>query len=834
MKKRILSVLMCLMVLATLFSACSQTQKPGLPDTDEGKDMGDFYDELILNNGDKEVYANFVLHVHSDDSRDISISWQIESERAKISEDGVFVVIDRPAISEQPADLKLTATLTHKDLSVEKSFELKIMPFDEITTYYVAKTGSDKNPGTEDKPFLTINKAAQLADAGDTVIIGEGVYREYVDPARGGLGEGSRITYKAADWAEVWIKGSDELTNLKPESGKPGVYSQSMNKSAFGDYNPYTIAFLPKKNATLGEVFVNGQPFVEAANVDSVASSPNSWKADEQGKKIYVNLGDIDPATALVEYNVREQVFAPSRYALGYITIDGIKIEHAANQYPMEFYLMGNPPQKGALSTFGGHHWNIQNCTVQYAKSANVDFGYGGVQLIKDNKLVSLTRYYENGLTGYHKIKDNYIFAGGTEGMISSYAPYVEITGNRIIENNRFDVEVGYEAAGLKTFFLTNAIIADNYFARNNYLGLWVDNTAVNSRVTGNVFVDHPERGMTIEMLSGPLTVDSNVFLRSHIQLLDASGVRLMNNFLYKSSINSALHMERDMAIIPPYSMRNSSAARVLSIDMGFYKNYFSEGGLTIPKDDKYTFDNHGDSNLYADKALYDSYKNTNPVISQDQMTGIEYTAESLDEVVLRLTPVSQAFALTAPEPAWVYALNPFTGGQYVMPTDYFGNPYTNPAIAGPFADLVPDDVNIIKLFPKQKREIPAPEVTYVDDRNILGSYSQGFELVQNRMLGDIGGNVHIAKADGESVTFRTDGAFVRIMGEANATPPVIEIKADGQMLATITPTAQTRTVQTIWYEFVNPDGQMHEITLTKAGGGDMIFDGYFVPYICR
>ena len=831
MKKRLLSALMCLVSLLLLFSACAQTQKPDLPDTDEGKNMGDFYDELVLNHGDEEVYANILLHVSSDDAREILLSWQIESQRAKISEDGVFVVIDRPEIGEEPADLKMTATLTHKDLSVEKTFDLKIMPLDEVTTYYVAKNGSDKNPGTEEKPFLTINKAAQLADAGDTVIIGEGVYREYVNPARGGLSEDSRITYKAKDGEQVWIKGSDELTNLKPENSMPGVYSQTMNQAAFGDYNPYTIAFLPKKNATLGEVFVNSEPFDEAMNVDSVATTPNSWKADEQGKKIYVNMGDIDPATALVEYNVREQVFAPTRYALGYITVDSIGIEHSANQYPMLFYLAGNPPQKGALSTFGGHHWNIENCTLQYAKSANMDFGYGGVQLVSENNLVSLTRYYYNGLTGFHKIKNNLVYRGGTEGMISMYCAYTEITGNKFIENNRFDVEVGYEAAGLKTFFFTNGIIADNYFLRNKYLGLWVDNTAVDSRVTGNVFVDHPDRGMTIEMISGTITVDSNVFLRSHVQFLDASGVRFMNNFLYKSSINSALHMERRMAVIAPGAIRNSSATRVLSTDMGFYKNYFSDGGLTIPQDDQFTFENYGDSNVYADKALYNSYKNTNPVIAQTEVTGIEYSADSYDEFTLKLTPVPQAFAVTAPAPDWLFAINPLTGGHYITPADYFGNPFTNPAIAGPFASLTPGE-NVIKLFPKPVRAIPAPEFSFVDSKHLEGTYSDGFEMLENRMLGDLGGNVHRATADGESFTITTDAAFLTFLGEANSNPPVIEISVDGQVVKTITPTAEKQTVQSVWYEFKNTDGGRHTITFTKIGGGDMIFDGYFRPYM--
>src|SRR3972149_9456230 len=47
-------------------------------------------------------------------------------------------------------------------------------------TYYVAKTGSDSNPGTEAQPFLNIPKAASIAQAGDTVYVKAGTYNERV------------------------------------------------------------------------------------------------------------------------------------------------------------------------------------------------------------------------------------------------------------------------------------------------------------------------------------------------------------------------------------------------------------------------------------------------------------------------------------------------------------------------------------------------------------------------------------------------------------------------------------------------------------------------------
>ncbi|HEX5083002.1 MAG TPA: right-handed parallel beta-helix repeat-containing protein [Blastocatellia bacterium] len=42
--------------------------------------------------------------------------------------------------------------------------------------YYVASTGSDSNPGSESRPFRTIQKAADSVNPGDTVLVDDGVY----------------------------------------------------------------------------------------------------------------------------------------------------------------------------------------------------------------------------------------------------------------------------------------------------------------------------------------------------------------------------------------------------------------------------------------------------------------------------------------------------------------------------------------------------------------------------------------------------------------------------------------------------------------------------------
>ena len=63
------------------------------------------------------------------------------------------------------------------------------------TTYYVGPNGNDANPGTEARPWRTVQKAADVAGAGDTVYIREGIYNEIVTVQNSGGGVDDYITF---------------------------------------------------------------------------------------------------------------------------------------------------------------------------------------------------------------------------------------------------------------------------------------------------------------------------------------------------------------------------------------------------------------------------------------------------------------------------------------------------------------------------------------------------------------------------------------------------------------------------------------------------------------
>ena len=91
------------------------------------------------------------------------------------------------------------------------AFQTFVLPESKVsaagTTYYVAKNGSDSNPGTESQPWLTLKKAADSLVAGDTVYVKAGTYKEQLAPSHSGS-SGAWITYKANPGDTVTIDGS--------------------------------------------------------------------------------------------------------------------------------------------------------------------------------------------------------------------------------------------------------------------------------------------------------------------------------------------------------------------------------------------------------------------------------------------------------------------------------------------------------------------------------------------------------------------------------------------------------------------------------------------------
>ena len=123
-------------------------------------------------------------------------------------------------------------------------------------------------PVGADHPLKTISAAAELAQPGDTIIVHEGIYREEVNPPRGGTSDSERIVYTAAPGAKVVIKGSEPVkgwTRVQNDTWKV-----TLPNSFFGNFNPYADLirgnwFQPNgRTHHTGAVYIDGHWLMEA------------------------------------------------------------------------------------------------------------------------------------------------------------------------------------------------------------------------------------------------------------------------------------------------------------------------------------------------------------------------------------------------------------------------------------------------------------------------------------------------------------------------------------------------------------------------------------------
>lgn len=126
---------------------------------------------------------------------------------------------------------------------------LRVRSASRSTTLYVATNGSAANPGSEASP-MTLQRAAELAQPGDTILLRGGVYRETITPLASGQ-SGNPITFQAYGSELVTISGAD------PISGPWTVGANSVYQAVM----PWSL-----NTSTQGydQVFVDGEMMMEA------------------------------------------------------------------------------------------------------------------------------------------------------------------------------------------------------------------------------------------------------------------------------------------------------------------------------------------------------------------------------------------------------------------------------------------------------------------------------------------------------------------------------------------------------------------------------------------
>ena len=456
--------------------------------------------------------------------------------------------------------------------------------------YHVSKLGNDKNAGTKEAPFLTISRAARVADEGDTVIVHEGIYREWVDPKNGARNENVRITYTAAEGEHPVIKGSEIVSGWVKNA--EGAWTASVSNDIFGDYNPYEtevngdwmIKDLSHPCHT-GMVYLNGKAIREINSLTPPDENEMTWSAvvEDEQTVFTVNFGDNDPNKSLVEINVRKCCFYPSKTGINYIIVRGFEMAQCATTWA--------PPtteQFGIIGTHWSKGWIIENNIVHDARCSAISVGkeistgdnyYNryhrkpGYQCQLEVVFAAKRLGWSRETVGSHMIRNNVIYDCGQNGIVGHMGgAFSEIYGNEIYNIGVKQEFFGYEIAGIKLHAALDTQIYHNNI-HHCTMGSWFDWQAQGVHVYANIY-HHNTKDIWFEVTHGPHLVDNNVFASKMSMLNAAQGGAYVHNLFFGGTYRYDV-IERSTPYHYAHSTDIKGTTVVYGADDRFYNNIF-------------------------------------------------------------------------------------------------------------------------------------------------------------------------------------------------------------------------------------------------------------------
>ncbi|WP_416150037.1 right-handed parallel beta-helix repeat-containing protein [Salipaludibacillus sp. HK11] len=481
------------------------------------------------------------------------------------------------------------------------------MPYE----YHVAKTGSDQGEGSKQHPFLTINQAASIAVAGDTIIVHEGEYREWVKPKHTGLSNIRRITYQSAENEKVVIKGSEQIEEWQKVEGT--VWKTVLPNDFFGDYNPYKeeifgdwVVHNPGRH--LGDVYLNGKSFYEAETFEQLlnptrqtevldhwtrkvvpAHNPEQsiyvWYAevDESKTTIYANFQGTNPNEELVEINVRKCVFYPEETGINYLTVRGFEMAQAATPW--------TPPtadQPGLIGPHWSKGWIIEDNIIHDSKCSAISIGKEastgdnyrtkrkdkpGYQYQLESVFLAKQAGWTKEKIGSHIIRNNKIYDCGQNGIVG----HLGCVFSEIYQNHIYNIAMkreffGHEIAGIKLHAAIDVQIHNNRI-HDCSLGTWLDWQTQGTRVSRNLFYRN-NRDLFVEVSSGPYIVDHNILTADYALDNHAQGGAYVNNLIRGKMVLRKM-LDRATPYHVPHSTEIAGFAVVFAGDDRYYNNIF-------------------------------------------------------------------------------------------------------------------------------------------------------------------------------------------------------------------------------------------------------------------
>jgi parallel beta-helix repeat protein len=337
-------------------------------------------------------------------------------------------------------------------------------------TYYVSPNGNDANPGTEVQPWQSAAKAAESAQAGDTVYFMEGVYPGVLRPRHSGT-PGNPITFTSYPGQTATIDG-----------GKS-------SKGPFG-----------------GVVDIHGKSHIVVSNLRVV-----------NGEHFGIRVSESEGI--LIQNNVTDFTFASGIYLASsrQVIVDGNEVRRACHG------VGGRPPQEHITVRGGMDGFEIRNNRVHILHNGEGKEGINIKEGVRNGKVynnivegMSRTGLYVDAFDAYVENIEIYgnvvtnslhgiVVASERRGTVSNIAIY----NNLFYNNNHHGIWVTHYLDGGP---MTNIRIVNNTIYNNVKRGIVVSNPeATGLLVRNNIVLNNGESQIYVDPEIPPVTVDHNL-----------------------------------------------------------------------------------------------------------------------------------------------------------------------------------------------------------------------------------------------------------------------------------------------------------------------------------
>jgi parallel beta-helix repeat protein len=354
--------------------------------------------------------------------------------------------------------------------------------------FYVSTQGDDGNPGMKGSPFQTISKAANMAKAGDVVLIQAGIYYEDVRPVRSGV-PGKYITYQNEGEGEIIIDA---------QAGQRPVCIEIANKS-YLQFIGLTVrgANSPQNWPRAGISMTDGTNHIVLDGITAYDNYVGIMAYGRENPVSYITVKNSKTFGAGNIGNTHTGIFFYKK-----VYDSSIVDNHVAYTLPeTQSYGIEVSTDFPGIQSNGSRRIMITGNEVDHNESEGIHT-WNAVEV-----LISRNYLHENGATGIqiedgseNIVVENNLSENNAQTYEFEAGAWIDDSKNVVVRNNI----LRSNKVGLIITDSERVIIHNNYVYLNdqgaenleNAAGLIVEDSATEISITHNTFYKNGARGM--------------------------------------------------------------------------------------------------------------------------------------------------------------------------------------------------------------------------------------------------------------------------------------------------------------------------------------------------